>query len=125
MKIVSISEDKNLEKRIAITPEIAKKYVSLGFEISLPENYGYHLGFSDQDYERLGVNILSNEKEIAQSADIIVQLGLLSDEKLSLLKENQNLVGVLNPYLNKEGEACSFCGAQPDEKCKKPAEEIA
>ena len=30
-----------------------------------------------------------------------------------------------NPYLNKEGEACSFCGAKPDEKCKKPAEEIA
>lgn len=30
-----------------------------------------------------------------------------------------------NPYLNKEGEACSFCGAQPNEKCKKPAEEIA
>ena len=30
-----------------------------------------------------------------------------------------------NPYLNREGEACSFCGAQPDEKCKKPAEEIA
>ncbi len=30
-----------------------------------------------------------------------------------------------NPYLNKEGEACSFCGAQPDEKCKKPAEELA
>ena len=29
-----------------------------------------------------------------------------------------------NPYLNKEGEACSFCGAQPEEKCKKPAEEI-
>tara|TARA_B100001939_G_C16832764_1_gene569448 strand:+ start:239 stop:442 length:204 start_codon:yes stop_codon:yes gene_type:complete len=30
-----------------------------------------------------------------------------------------------NPYLNKEGEACSFCGARPDEKCKKPAEELA
>ena len=30
-----------------------------------------------------------------------------------------------NPYLNKEGEACSFCGAQQYEKCKKPAEEIA
>ena len=30
-----------------------------------------------------------------------------------------------NPYLNKEGEACSFCGAQPNEKCKKPAEELA
>lgn len=30
-----------------------------------------------------------------------------------------------NPYLNKEGEACSFCGAQPEEKCKKPAKELA
>ncbi len=23
-----------------------------------------------------------------------------------------------NPYLNEEGEPCSFCGAKPDEKCK-------
>ena len=29
-----------IEKRIAITPEIAKKYISLGFEVSLSENYG-------------------------------------------------------------------------------------
>ena len=25
-----------------------------------------------------------------------------------------------SPFLNKEGEACSFCGAQPSEKCKNP-----
>ena len=102
MKIVSISEDINLEKRIAITPEIAKKYISLGFEVSLPKNYGDHLGFKSNDYEKLGVNISNDENEITKSADIIVQLGLLSNEKLSLLQENQNLVGVLNPYLNKE-----------------------
>ena len=23
-----------------------------------------------------------------------------------------------SPFLNKEGEPCSFCGAMPDEKCK-------
>ncbi|MDB2515363.1 NAD(P) transhydrogenase subunit alpha, partial [Candidatus Pelagibacter bacterium] len=34
--------------------------------------------------------------------DLIIQLGLLSEEKLSLLKEGQTVVGVLNPYLNKE-----------------------
>ena len=44
MRIVSISEDKKIEKRIAITPDIAKKYIALGFEVSLPENYGEHLG---------------------------------------------------------------------------------
>lgn len=25
-----------------------------------------------------------------------------------------------SPFLNKEGEACGFCGARPEEKCKKP-----
>ena len=51
MRIVSISENKKIEKRIAITPEIAKKYISIGFEISLPENYGEHLGFKDDEYK--------------------------------------------------------------------------
>ena len=48
------------------------------------------------------LKISNNEAEIIRSADIIVQLGLLSDENLSLLKENQNLIGVFNPYTNKE-----------------------
>ena len=54
MKIVSISEDKDIEKRIAITPEIAKKYLASGFHVSLPENYGEHLGFSDDILKRNG-----------------------------------------------------------------------
>ena len=39
MRIVSVSENLNIEKRIAITPEIAKKYISLGLEVSLIEKY--------------------------------------------------------------------------------------
>ena len=35
MKIGSISENLNFEKRIAITPEIAKKFIENGFEINL------------------------------------------------------------------------------------------
>ena len=58
MKIVSIAEDKKIEKRVSITPELAKKYVSVGFEIFLPKNYGLHLGFSDGDYISQGVNII-------------------------------------------------------------------
>ena len=61
MKLASISENHNLEKRIAITPEIAKKYVSLGFNLTLPNNYGIHLGFSDEDYKNSGVNFSVTE----------------------------------------------------------------
>ena len=33
MKIGSILENQKIEKRIAITPEIIKKYISLGFDV--------------------------------------------------------------------------------------------
>ena len=102
MRIVSVSEDKKIEKRIAITPEIAKKYISLGFEVLINTDYGKHIGFEDSAYENLGVKVSKDENSILDSADIIVQLGLLSDDKLNNLKEGQSLIGVLNPYKNKE-----------------------
>ena len=102
MRIVSILENQKIEKRIAITPDIAKKYITLGLEVSLPQNYGEHLGFKDNEYMELGVKISKDEKEIINSGDIVVQLGLLSDDKISLMKKNQILVGVLDPYNNKE-----------------------
>jgi len=102
MKIVSVSENQKFEKRIAISPEIAKKYITLGLEVSLPENYGDHLGFKDNQYEELGVKISKDTKEVLNGADVIVQLGLPSDDIISLIKENQTLIGILNPYNNRK-----------------------
>ena len=101
MKVGSILENQNLEKRIAITPEIIKKYTSLGFEILLSKGYGTHLGINDNEYLDLGAKISNDENEILTGSDIILQLGILSDEKNSLIKEDQNLIGVFNPYENK------------------------
>ena len=100
MRIASISENKNIEKRVAITPEIAKKYLSNGFEVYLSENYANHLGFEDTEYSELGVKFSKNEKDLINSADILAQLNLLSDENLSYLKENQIIIGILNPFKN-------------------------
>jgi H+-translocating NAD(P) transhydrogenase subunit alpha len=102
MRIVSVTENQQIEKRIAITPEIAKKYIALGFEVSLLQNYGEHLGFKDSEYKDLGVKISKDINEVISGADVIVQLGLPSDDKVSLIKENQILIGVLNPFNNKE-----------------------
>ena len=102
MRIGSVLENQTIEKRIAITPEIVKKYISLGFKISLIKNYGVHLGIKDEQYKDIGVDILNDEKEILNSSDIIIQLGMMSDDKTSNIKENQTIIGVLNPYINKE-----------------------
>ena len=61
MKIGSLSENLKLEKRISITPETAKKYISLGFDITLQNNYGSHIGFNDEAYKNVGVNFSNDE----------------------------------------------------------------
>ena len=69
MIIVSVSENKDLEKRISITPEISKKYINLGFEVHLSENYGDHLGFKDDEYKSQGVKISSDEKKVTNTCE--------------------------------------------------------
>ena len=101
MIIGSISENKDFEKRIAITPDIAKKYIDLGFEIQLSENYGAHLGFEKDDYKQFGVKFVNDDKKIIENSEIIIQMSILEDNMNSILKPNQTFIGVLNPYENK------------------------
>ncbi len=101
MIVGSISENLSQEQRVSVTPDIIKKYKSLGFEIHLSKNYGLHLGFTDQLYENEGAKIFSSDDVISNS-DAILQLNILSDENLKKLKKNQNLIGVLNPYINEK-----------------------
>ena len=102
MFIASLSENKEIEKRLAVTPEITKKYIDLGLDLLLPKNYGSHLGFDDSEYKSLGANFFDSDEKIINKADIIIQLGMLEEKKLSLLKENQTLIGSLDSFSNKE-----------------------
>ena len=101
MIIASISENENYEKRISITPEIAKKYINLGFEVHLSENYGKHLGIDEKEYTESNVKLINDDKNLIENADIIIQINLLDEEKISFLKSEQSFIGILNPYENK------------------------
>ena len=70
MIIGSVSENKDIEKRISITPEIAKKYIDLGFNIQLSENYGKHLGFKESDYKKFGVKFVSDDKRLIDNVEL-------------------------------------------------------
>tara|TARA_Y100001935_G_C17276524_1_gene494974 strand:+ start:580 stop:1668 length:1089 start_codon:yes stop_codon:yes gene_type:complete len=100
MIIGSTSENLEIEKRVSLTPDILKKYKSLGINMCINKGYADHLGFSDKHYEEEGVEVLENEKDVILKSDIIVQLQIPDKEKLKLLKKDQTLIGVLNPYLN-------------------------
>ncbi len=100
MIIGSISENLNDEKRVSLTPEILKKYKSLGIDVCINKGYANHLGFTEKDYKKEGVEILENEKDVILKSDILIQLQMPNDEKLKHFQKNQTLIGVLNPFLN-------------------------
>ena len=101
MIIGSLPENIKTEKRVAITPDVVKKYKSLGLNVHLSKNYALHLGISDDLYIAEGASILSNN-EIISNSNAILQMNIPSDEILNKLKKNQILVGVLNPYSNEK-----------------------
>ena len=100
MKLGSIVENLDSEKRVAITPEIAKKFIDNGFEVNLQKNYAKHLGFDDKDYEAVNVKIFNDEKSVLKNTEILVQLNLPSESLFENFSQNKTLVGVLNPYQN-------------------------
>ena len=101
MIIGSISENKNLEKRISITPDIAKKYITNGFQILLENDYGSHLGISDEEFLKVGCKIEKKENILHQS-DIVLQLDLPEENNLEFFKENKFLIGSFNANQNLE-----------------------
>ncbi len=101
MKIGSIAENKNSEKRVAITPDVIKKYLSLGLEVYLGKDYATHLGINDKEYEMEGAKIASND-EVISSSNAILQMNIPDDENLKKLEKDKILIGVLNPYLNEK-----------------------
>ena len=60
-------------------------------------------------------------------AILLLGLGFAGIAIKLLLKKDGEFSGTCasnSPFLNKEGEACGFCGAKPEEQCKKP-EQVA
>ena len=100
MIVGSASENIEIEKRIAITPEVVKKYNSLGIKINITKNYAKHLGISDEEFKKEGANILNNDDEVILNSNAILQMNLPNEQNLKKLKKDQILIGVLNPHNN-------------------------
>ena len=86
MIVGSVSENKNIENRVAITPDIVKKYKSIGLDVLIVKDYASHLGIKDKDYENEGA-VISKEEEIFANSNLIIQMNILSDENLNKLQK--------------------------------------
>ena len=100
MIVGSISEDRKLENRVAITPDIVKKYKSLGLKVYLSENYALHLGITDQIYKEEGATLFKSDEEVIKNSDMFIQMNLPNNENIGKIDKGKILIGVLSPHLN-------------------------
>ena len=101
MIIGSVSENKDFEKRISITPEIAKKYISNGFEVMVENNLAIHLGISDEEFLKEGCKV-ENRENVLNKSNIVLQLSLPDEKSTNLLKEKNILIGNFNSSENRD-----------------------
>ena len=102
MIIGSVCENKTSEKRISVTPDNVKKFVSIGFKVYLEKNYADHLDIDDKQFLENGAEIFSDKDKIIKESDILLQLNLPDEKDLEKLSPNKNLIGVFDPVSNKD-----------------------
>ena len=60
------------------------------------------ININNEEYKICGAQIISDKKNIIDKSDLILQLNLLPDDSLSLIKQDKFLIGSFSYYQNKE-----------------------
>jgi len=100
--IGSVKEDLTIEKRVSITPETVKKFISLGFSVFLENKYGEHLGIADEEYKNNGSILYSSAKEVLEKSKIILKVNSPSTDEIDLIKDSCILIGQFEPLSDKQ-----------------------
>ena len=74
MKISIPKENREGETRVAASPEVIRKFVSMGFDITVESGAGLNSGFTDEIFKDAGAEIASDTKSTLENADLIFKI---------------------------------------------------
>lgn len=102
MKIGILKETQKGEKRVSMSPNIAKQLIAKGFKILVEEDAGLSSSFKNSDYRDVGVDV-EKRGVVFKEANILLKINPFDEEDLKLLKKGQVIISQLyhksNPQL--------------------------
>lgn len=98
MKLGILKETYHYEKRVGLTPDVAKKMAELGFSILIEKGAGVEAGYLDEHYENVGASVEKDRKTILSTSDILVSVSPLNSDDIGFSKKGATLLGILKPF---------------------------
>ena len=101
MKLSVPKERRCDERRVAASPDTAKKLVGLGFEVAVETGAGIESGFPDAAYEEVGAAIAADEAATLSDGDVVLKVqrpligGEEGDDELAPMKPGAVVIGAL------------------------------
>lgn len=97
MKLVIPKEITANEQRIAIVPQAVATLSALGLKITIEQDLGSTLGFSNAAYEQAGASICKSAKKLYKEADIILQINTPTKKQLKYYSQGTIHISMVNP----------------------------
>jgi NAD(P) transhydrogenase subunit alpha len=88
------------EARASLTPETAKRLVSLGLEVQFESGIGLSSDYLDEDYLAAGAKATDDPSKSVSEADIVFRVRKPSPEQISAMKPGALHVSFLDPFNN-------------------------
>jgi len=102
MNIGIPKECKILEGRVGLVPQACAELVRRGHVVTIEQDAGALSGYSDEDYQALGVEIVNTAAEVYAKADLIIKVKEPWGEEIALLEERHCLFCFLHLAANPE-----------------------
>jgi len=91
MKIGILKETEKSEKRVSISPKIAKLLVDSGFEVIVEDEAGASSKFKNSDYEEAGAGV-EKRGAVYKESDILVKINPFDEDGLKLVDKKHILI---------------------------------
>jgi H+-translocating NAD(P) transhydrogenase subunit alpha len=105
MKIAIPKETRDAENRVAASPEVAGKLISLGFGVTVEKDAGLASSFTDEAYKAAGASISKDAASALKSADMVWKVRGPTSAEIGKMKKGAMLLASLDALTDGAGMA--------------------
>jgi NAD(P) transhydrogenase subunit alpha len=103
--IAVVREHLGEETRVAITPDMTRKYAAAGLAVVIERGAGLGSSIPDADYEAAGAKLAKTAAEALKAADILLKVRGPDAAQIAALKKGAVVVAMLDAHNNKAAVA--------------------